>query len=74
MSKPQTDKNTIRIQFTVKKGDSDFQIIKDILEKYPSNVMAKSIKEALKDLLNIFETTETKNSSELIKNFFKESD
>lgn len=72
MSKPQTDKSTIRIQFSVKKGDLHFKTIQNILNKYPSNVKAYSIKEALKDLLYIFETTETENTSELIKNYFKE--
>ncbi len=74
MSKPQTDDNTIRIQFSVKKGDSDFKTIKEILAKYPSNTKSKSIKEALKDLINIFKTTKTENTTELIQNFFKEND
>jgi len=67
MSRKQTDPDTIRIQFTVKKGDFHFDNIKTILERYPSSIKGTSIKMAIQDLLHIFNTTETENSSDLFK-------
>jgi len=71
MSRNSNNDEEIRIQFAVKKGDMYFDVLEAIFEKYPSNVKATSIKEAMKDLLLIFETTETENSSDLIKKYHK---
>ena len=69
MSRKTTNSNIINVQFVVKKGDLYFDVFEKIFEKYPGNVKATSIKNALKDLLNIFETTDSANSTELIKKF-----
>lgn len=71
MSKPQNNRNVIRIQFSVKKGEKHFENIEKLLEMYPDKVKSNSIKLALNDLLYIFDTTCTDNSSDLIRQFFK---
>ena len=73
MSRKQTDENIIRIQFSVKKGETYFDTVQEILQKkeYKSSIKANSIKIALTDLLRIFKMTGTVNSNELIQKFFK---
>ncbi len=71
MSRKTSNSEVINVQFTVKKGDMHFDIIRRIIEKYPSKVKATSIKSALKDLLHIFDTTKSKDSTELIKKYIE---
>lgn len=67
MSKQKSNQNEIRVQFVESKENDGFRILKTIFELYPFKKESQSVRNALRDLVFIYEFFDSKTLPELLK-------